>query len=76
MSRTYSHKPLSLEQNDNGFIESWKIEYSKRSNIKNSFLARYDRRRIRHTKIDEDDNYLNQSLMEYKRDINARNRYW
>lgn len=77
MSRTFKHKPIfRLMKNEDGIIEPWKEEYRKYSNTKCQLLARDDRRRIRHSLIDDENKNLTNAIAEYKKDISARDRYW
>lgn len=70
MSRTHAHAKLGWNWSMTRRIAShW-------SNKKNGFLARDDRRRIRHAPIDEEDAALADAIREYKRDIFARDKYW
>jgi hypothetical protein len=77
MSRTFNHRPMRLEFNDEGFADPWKQDYSKRCpSIKCPLLARHDRRVIRHSPIDEENTNLHNAIAKYKSDIQARNIYW
>lgn len=75
MSRTFKHKPLKLIF-DYMSDEPWKWEYYKYSNSKCKNRARQDNRKIRHSLIDEENNYLTNAIAEYKRDIFASDKYW
>jgi malate/lactate dehydrogenase len=75
MSRTFKHKPMKFIFDWTG-DEPWKEEYGKYSNVKCQLLARGDRRRIRHSLIDDENKNLTNAIAEYKKDISARDRYW
>lgn len=77
MSRTFNHRPMRLELNDDGFADPWKQEYSKRyPSDKDRIKCRADKRRIRHAEIDETENKLYNAIAHFKGNTKARNRYF
>ena len=77
MSRTYNHRPMRLELNEDGIVDPWKQEYSKRyPSDKDRILCRADKRRIRHAPIDETETALTNAIAHFKGHTEARNRYW
>lgn len=73
MSRTTAHNPLKMFFDDDGLLVG---NYKRNCNIKDSYRAKCDRRKLRHAPIDEDGVELVNAMAEYKRDIFARDRYW
>lgn len=77
MSRTFNHRPMRLELNEDGIADPWKQEYSKRySTSKDKARVKNDKRKIRYAKIDEEDVNLVNAIAEYKGDNAARDWHW
>ena len=73
MSRTFNHRPIRLELNEDGVAEPWKHEYYKRfPATKDKRRVKNDKRKIRYAKIDEEDANLTNAIAEYKGDDRAR----
>ena len=77
MSRTYVHRPMRLELNEEGVADPWKQEYSKRCpSTKDKIKVKYDKRKIRHALIDEEEVSLINAIVHFKGHTEARDRYW
>jgi hypothetical protein len=77
MSKTFVHRPMRLELNEEGIADPWKHEYSKRyPSTKDKSKVKADKRKIRYANIDETETNLINAIAHFKGHTESRNRYW
>jgi hypothetical protein len=68
---------MRLELDEDGIVNPWKQEYTKRyPSPKDKIRVRHDRRMIRHAPIDEEEVYLVNAIAKYKGNYLARDKYY